>query len=66
MKSLFEMDAYRYTITLTPMTADELQLLIDDIRERWGRKHLVHVIGKQPSETHLREVVPNLFPEMGL
>lgn len=47
--------AHRYTITITPMTEDELQQVVDDIRERFGRKHLIHVIGMQSSGTALAD-----------
>lgn len=46
-------DPRRYTITVTPMTPDELAGWIGALRERHGRKHLVHVIAEQPSGTHL-------------
>jgi hypothetical protein len=48
-------DTHRFTITITPMTHDELQQVIDDIRVRFGRKHLVHVIGEQPSGISLAD-----------
>lgn len=44
---------WRYTFTITPLTPTEAQQVIDDIRTRFGRKHLIHVIGKQPSNTHV-------------
>lgn len=44
---------WRYTFTVTPLTSAEAQQVIDDIRERFGRKPLIHVIGKQPSNTHI-------------
>ena len=46
---------HRYTITITPMSAADLQLVIDDIRKRFGRKHLIHVIGEQPAGTGLMD-----------
>lgn len=46
-------DAYRYTFTVTPLTDEEAQAVIDDMRARFGRKPLIHVIGRQPSNTHL-------------
>lgn len=49
------MNEYRFTVTITPMSENDLQHVIDDIRKRFGRKHLVHVIGKQPSNTHVDE-----------
>jgi hypothetical protein len=49
-------DEYRFTITITPMSEADLQLVIDDTRRRFGRKHLIHVIGKQPSNTHIKDV----------
>jgi hypothetical protein len=44
---------WRYTFTITPLTSVEAQQVIDDIRARFGRKPLIHVIGKQPANTHL-------------
>ena len=46
-------DERRFTVTITPMTHAELQQVIDGIRDRFGRKHLIHVIGDQPSGTGL-------------
>lgn len=44
-------ESYRYTFTVTPLTDREAQQVIDDIRARFGRKPLIHVIGRQPSNT---------------
>lgn len=44
---------HRMTITITPISEQELQAFVDDFRARFGRKHLVHVIGKQPRGSHL-------------
>ena len=44
---------HRFTITITPMTNAELQRVIDLVRETFGQKHLIHVIGRQPSNTWL-------------
>lgn len=44
---------HRMTITITPISEPELQAFIDAFRERFGRKHLVHVISKQSSGSHL-------------
>lgn len=46
---------YRFTFTITPATEVELQAIVDMIRDRFGRKHLIHVIGKQPSWTHVAD-----------
>lgn len=46
-------ETFRYTFTITPLTAAEMQSVIDDIRERFGRKPLIHVYGRQPSGTPL-------------
>src|SRR4051794_24266709 len=46
-------EAKRYTITVTPLTSDEWQQWVGDLRARYGRKHLVHVLATQPSNTHL-------------
>jgi hypothetical protein len=46
---------HRFTITITPMTQSDLDIVIDDIRKRFGRKHLIHVIGKQSSGTHVSD-----------
>jgi hypothetical protein len=53
-RSCAEWDAHqarRFTIAIAPFTPDELQQVIDDIRARFGRKPLIHVIGDQPSGT---------------
>lgn len=42
-------DTFRFTITVTPLTEAELQSVVDDIRRRFGRKPLIHVIGQQSS-----------------
>jgi hypothetical protein len=47
--------AWRYTFTITPLTDTEAQHVINDIRARFGRKPLIHVIGRQPSNTPLHE-----------
>lgn len=44
---------HRVTITITPITDAELDVFVDAFRERFGRKHLVHVIGRQPAGTHV-------------
>lgn len=46
---------HRYTITITPMSAGELQEVVDGIRKRHGRKHLIHVIGDQPASTSVHD-----------
>lgn len=43
----------RYTLTITPATSAELDEIIDGVRARHGRKHLIHVIGDQPSGEHV-------------
>jgi len=50
-----EPDTFRFTFTVTPLTEAEVQAVIDDIRTRFGRKPLIHVIGKQPHGAHLDE-----------
>jgi hypothetical protein len=54
-KTLDATTEHRYTVTITPMSEADLQLVIDDIRKRFGRKHLIHVIGMQPSGTGLMD-----------
>lgn len=49
------MAEHRMTITVTPITEAELDAFVESFRERFGRKHLVHVIGKQPAGTSLAE-----------
>lgn len=44
-------DTHRVTFTVTPLTDAETQQVIDDLRARFGRKPLIHVIGRQPSNT---------------
>lgn len=46
-------EARRYTISVTPLTSNEWQHWLNDLRYRFGRKHLVHVLAAQPSNTHL-------------
>jgi hypothetical protein len=42
-------ETFRFTFTVTPLTVAEAQAVIDDIRARFGRKPLIHVIGRQPA-----------------
>ncbi len=44
---------HRYTLTITPATPAELDEIFGGIRARHGRKHLIHVIGAQPSGEHI-------------
>ncbi len=46
---------YRFTITVTPMSEADLQVVVDAVRARFGRKHLIHIIGKQPHGTSLHD-----------
>ena len=48
-------DTFRFTFTVTPLTETEAQDVIDDIRARFGRKPLIHVIGQQPAGTSVHE-----------
>lgn len=48
---------WRFTFTVTPLTDAEAQAVVDDMRARFGRKPLIHVIGRQPSETPVSEAV---------
>jgi hypothetical protein len=48
-------DNFRFTFTITPLTDAEAQQVIDDIRDRFGRKPLIHVIGRQPSDAPVSE-----------
>lgn len=54
-------DAYRFTFTVTPLTTTEAQAVVNDIRARFGRKPLIHVLGRQPSETPV-DVAPRAIP----
>lgn len=55
-------ETFRFTFTVTPLTEAEAQAVIDDIRARFGRKPLIHVIGMQPSNTPL-DAAPAADPD---
>lgn len=48
-------ETFRFTFTVTPLTDAEAQAVVDDMRARFGRKPLIHVVGKQPSDTHVEQ-----------
>lgn len=54
---------YRVTFSVTPLTEAETQSVVDDIRARFGRKPLIHVIGKQPSDTPLSQAPADTTPD---
>lgn len=48
-------ETFRFTFTVTPIDDIDAQTVIDDMRRRFGRKPLIHVIGRQPSSTHVKD-----------
>lgn len=46
-------ETYRFTLTVTPLTDAEMQTVVNDMRARFGRKPLIHIIGRQASGTPL-------------
>lgn len=50
-------ETFRFTFTVTPIDDIDAQTVIDDMRHRFGRKPLIHVIGRQPSGTHVDDAV---------
>lgn len=56
---------HRVTITITPITDAELAAFVEAFRERFGRKHLVHVIGRQPAGTPVGEAPVEAPTAMG-
>lgn len=48
-------DLHRFTMTITPISDDEMQRIIDLTRDELGRGPLIHVIGKQHRSTHIGE-----------